>query len=169
MKKILESTAKVRFQDCDPFSHLNNSKYIDYFVNAREDQILKHYNIDVFGQISTLGKSWAVTAHQIAYIKPAILNEEIIITSQLIEFSNSTLGVEMKMFDKTKTVLKTVLWTTFTYFDIQNKRKAEHTDELKNLFMEIVYPIENSSFEKRCSQIIDNIKSKERKANKVYN
>ena len=29
----------VRFQDCDPFGHLNNARYIDYFLNARQDQI----------------------------------------------------------------------------------------------------------------------------------
>ena len=160
MEKILESKAKVRFQDCDPFNHLNNSKYIDYFVNAREDQILEHYKLDVFAQINTLGKSWVVTAHHVAYIKPAILNEEIIIISQLIDFSNSTLRVEMKMFDKTKTVLKAVLWTTFAYFDIKNKRKAEHSTELNSLFKEILNPIENHSFEKRCSHIIINLKSK---------
>lgn len=160
MDKILESKAKVRFQDCDPFNHLNNSKYIDYFVNAREDQILEHYKLDVFAQINTLGKSWVVTAHHVAYIKPAILNEEIIIISQLTEFSNSTLRVEMKMFDKTKTILKAVLWTTFSYFDIRKKRKAEHSTELNSLFKEILKPIENHSFEKRCSQIIINLKSK---------
>ena len=27
--RIPESTAIVRFPDCDPFNHLNNSKYID--------------------------------------------------------------------------------------------------------------------------------------------
>jgi acyl-CoA thioester hydrolase len=160
MEKILESTTKVRFQDCDPFNHLNNSKYIDYFVNAREDQILKHYKLDVFAQIHTLGKSWVVGAHQIAYIKPVSLNEEVIIISQLIEFSGGSLRVEMQMFDKTKTVLKSILWTTFAYFDIINKTKALHSNELNSLFKEILNPIENQSFEKRCNQIIMNIKSK---------
>lgn len=37
-KKLLESKAKVRFHDCDPFNHLNNSRYIDYMVTARGDQ-----------------------------------------------------------------------------------------------------------------------------------
>jgi thioesterase-3 len=160
MKKLIKSTTKVRFQDCDPFNHLNNSKYIDYFMNAREDHILNHYKLDVFAHISTSGKSWVVTAHQIAYIKPVILNEEIVIVSQLIEFSNSTLSVEMKMYDKTETVLKAVLWTTFAYFNILTKKKAEHSPELISLFTEIVNPIENHSFEKRCNEIISNIKSK---------
>jgi thioesterase-3 len=159
MKKIVESKAKVRFQDCDPFNHLNNSKYIDYFMNAREDHILTNYNLDIFAQVNTLGKSWVVTAHQIAYIRPSSLNEEIVIESQLIEFTNKTLRVEMKMFDNTKTVLKAVLWTTFSYFDIQNKRIAEHSEELNSLFTKIVNPIEKNSFEERCGIIINNLKS----------
>ena len=159
MKKILESKVKVRFQDCDPFNHLNNSKYIDYFINAREDQILEHYKLDVFAQIYTLGKSWVVKAHQLAYIKPAVLNEEIIIISQLTEFSTSTLGVEMRMFNKTKTVLKAVLWTTLAYFDIKNKTKAEHSSELISLFEKVLNPIDNYSFENRCSQLIIRKKS----------
>ena len=36
---ILSSTAIIRFQDCDPYSHLNNGRYLDYFMNAREDQV----------------------------------------------------------------------------------------------------------------------------------
>jgi len=79
--------------------------------------------------------------------------------SQLIGFSNSTLRVEMKMFDTTKTVLKTVLWTTFSYFDIKNKTKAEHSTELNSLFKKILNHIENNSFEKRYRQIISDLKS----------
>ena len=48
MDKILSTKIKIRFQDCDPFNHLNNAKYIDYFLNVREDQILENYNIDAF-------------------------------------------------------------------------------------------------------------------------
>ena len=39
MKKLLDtlqSTVKIRFQDCDPFNHLNNAAYLNYFVNARD-------------------------------------------------------------------------------------------------------------------------------------
>jgi hypothetical protein len=48
LPRQIESQMKVRFPDCDPFNHLNNSKYIDYIINAREDQLLKYYNFDVY-------------------------------------------------------------------------------------------------------------------------
>jgi acyl-CoA thioester hydrolase len=41
LKKTLQSKMKIRFHDCDPFHHLNNSRYIDYIVTARGDQLLK--------------------------------------------------------------------------------------------------------------------------------
>ena len=48
MAKELESSALIRFQDCDPFQHLNNSRYIDYFMNAREDQLNQFYDFRIF-------------------------------------------------------------------------------------------------------------------------
>ena len=158
MEKILESITKIRFQDCDPFNHLNNSKYIDYFINAREDQILKHYDLDIFKLIQTIGKSWLVTSNQIVYVKPAIMMEEVIIESQLIQHTNSSIQVEMKMWNNDKTVLKSIFWTTFIYFDIPSQKKAEHSQELNNLFSEIVMPVEVVSFEKRSREISQNLK-----------
>ncbi|MDA8650906.1 thioesterase, partial [Flavobacteriaceae bacterium] len=46
--KILESKAIVRFQDCDPFNHLNNAAYLNYLVNAREDQLMEAYGINIY-------------------------------------------------------------------------------------------------------------------------
>ncbi|HKP96885.1 MAG TPA: thioesterase family protein [Fibrobacteria bacterium] len=43
-----ESIVTVRFQDCDPFGHLNNARYIDYFTNAREDQLIRYYDFDIY-------------------------------------------------------------------------------------------------------------------------
>jgi len=48
MNKIVKSKAKIRFQDCDPHNHLNNAQYIDYFMNAREDQLIEHFDFDIF-------------------------------------------------------------------------------------------------------------------------
>ncbi len=39
--EVLTSQAIIRFQDCDPYAHLNNGRYLDYFMNAREDQCVE--------------------------------------------------------------------------------------------------------------------------------
>jgi hypothetical protein len=58
LPKVLESTSVIRFQHCDPFNHLNNAEYLNYMVNAREDQLIKFYDIDIYKMGREQGKSW---------------------------------------------------------------------------------------------------------------
>ena len=153
LDKIPESEAVIRFQDCDPHNHLNNSKYIDYFINAREDQILKHYHLDIFDYARKNGKSWVVGSHQIAFISPAFLMEHIRIDSQLIAFNNKTLHVEMRMWDRDKGKLKSVLWSTFVHFDFQSQKAIPHDEELNDLFHKIHLPVEEKAFQERIANL----------------
>lgn len=160
MEKILKSKRKIRFQDCDPFNHLNNSKYLDHFLNAREDQIAAHYDLDVFKNMETTGLSWVVVSNQISYIKPAFTMETVLIETQLIQFTNNILLVEMKMWNEAETELKAVLWMKFIQFNIQTKRVANHAEELMKLFEAVVLPVEHSVFEERCVAIIQSLRTK---------
>src|SRR5258706_14276431 len=95
----LQSQHTVRFQDCDPFGHLNNARYIDYFLNAREDQLIEHYDFHIFEHGKETNQNWVVTRSYLAYLYPALSNEKIIIVTRLIHMSESTLVVEAVMFD----------------------------------------------------------------------
>ena len=160
MKTILKTKVKVRFQDCDPFNHLNNSKYIDYFLNVREDQLNEHYNINIFENIDKLGKSWIVTFNQINYIQPVYTLESIVIETQLIHYTNKVIVVEMKMWNENETELKAILWTKFIYYDIKNRKVSNHSEELMQLFGAILILVKESNFEERCTNVIKNIKTK---------
>lgn len=149
MKKTLTSSTKIRFQDCDPFNHLNNSKYIDYLINAREDQIEKEYDLDVYAHIKNNQAGWVVTSHQIAFLKPAFLMEEVTIESQLMSFDENKLQVEMRMMDKSGQKLKSLLWTQFTYVDLKTQQKASHPKYLMELFTEVGNPSEQKTFKDR--------------------
>ena len=140
MEKILKSFRKIRFQDCDPFNHLNNSKYIDYFINAREDQILEYYGLDIFSIAEKQGLSWVVASHQINYLKPAFLMETVLIESQLLKYSSKSLLVEMSMWDENHQVLKSVLWTYFIHFNLLSQKPELHSKELTVLFETVVQP-----------------------------
>lgn len=160
MDKVLKSKRKIRFQDCDPFNHLNNSKYLDYFLNAREDQIADHYGLDVFENAKTTGLSWVVVSNQINYFKPAFTMETVTIESQLIHFTNNVLLVEMKMWNEAETELKAILWMKFIQFNILTKRVTNHPTELMDLFAAVVLPVEQQVFEERCLAVSRDLKSR---------
>ncbi len=154
MKKypnILESKTKIRFQDCDPFNHLNNASYINYLINAREDQLIKFYDLDIYSMAKKLGKSWVVGSNQIAYIKPAFLMEEVIIDSQLLQYSDSLLKVELRMWNHNKSEIKAVMWSSFVHYNLLQQKKEIHSEELLHLFKTIVNPVDSVSFEERIS------------------
>jgi len=154
METILQSAAKVRFQDCDPFNHLYSTRYLDYFLNAREDQVLAAYDLNVFKDMESIGSVWVITGTQIGYLKPALMGETVIIESQLIAFTPRTLTVEMRMWNETRQVLKSIMWTTFTYIYLQTQRPALHPEHLSQLFQKIHLPVEQKDFEERKTHLI---------------
>jgi thioesterase-3 len=160
MEKVLKTKRKVRFQDCDPFNHLNNSKYLEYFLNTREDQIAEHYDLDVFQYMHTTGLSWVVASNQISYIKPAFTMETVLIESQLIQYSDNLLLVEMKMWNENETELKAILWIKFIPYNVQTKKMENHSDALMQLFQSVVVPIDQSIFENRYLEIIQKLKAR---------
>ena len=158
MEKLLKKIVKVRFQDCDPLNHLNNSKYIDYFINAREDQILENYQLDIYEHLKTTGQTWVVASNQIAYLKPAMLNENVLITSKLINYSGKSILVEMQMWDKDHRHLKSVFWSKFVYFNVKTQQSVQHSDDLTRLFEQVLIPVEQTTFEERCQFILQSMR-----------
>lgn len=129
----LQSSYKVRFNDCDPLGHLNNGRYIDYLLNAREDHLAQYYHISL-PQFHRQGLAWVVKTHEIQYLRPAYYNEKVTIVSRLLEVTDTYLLVEMVMYDEKMQSPKAVLWTNFTCVDPQTGKRKNHTTE----FMELV-------------------------------
>lgn len=129
MEKFPESAYIVRFNDCDPFGHLNNSKFIDYFLNAREDHLRTHYDIDLRVWLQQ-GQAFVVSQHEIRYLRPAMYNESVIIRTALIGWGDSWLQVEMTMTGKDGQ-LKAILWTWFTRIHPGTGKRMTHPPEFQ--------------------------------------
>ncbi|MES2558095.1 MAG: acyl-CoA thioesterase [Bacteroidota bacterium] len=144
--KTPESTHVIRFPDCDPFNHLNNGRYLDYFINAREDHLMEHYGFEIHSYAKETGKSWLVGQNQIAYFMPAALMEKVVIQSTVLEFNASDILVEMRMWDEQKRRLKALLWIRFVHVDIKEGKRINHDEALLEKFTPIVNPLEQQLF-----------------------
>lgn len=153
LPKVLSSEAKIRFPDCDPFNHLNNGSYMDYFMNHRDDVLIENYDIDIYKMAFKIGKSWVSSTNQIAYLKPALLSEKVIIESKVIAFTNSELQVEMCMYNKDKSHLKAILWSGFVHYNLKNQKRDTHSKDLMQLFKSVVIPVKENTFEERLKEI----------------
>jgi acyl-CoA thioester hydrolase len=152
--KIWESKALIRFPDCDPFNHLNNARYIDYFINAREDHIMANVNFNIYQYAAQNGMGWVVSKNQIAYLKPAFLMETVIIDSTALHIGDREVAVEMKMWNEGKDKLKSVLWSNFVHINMKTQRPENHSKELMELFKPVENPLASIvSFDERVEQL----------------
>jgi acyl-CoA thioester hydrolase len=142
MEKTPFSFYKIRFSDCDLFGHLNNARYIDYFLNAREDHLKDHYDLELKNFYVT-GISWLVVSHEIIYRKPAIYSEMVRISSTLVKVTSESLLVEMIMTDEKEQHLKSILWTTFVPVNVKTGKKENHPAS----FMEFASGVENTELD----------------------
>lgn len=138
LPRELETSAIIRFQDCDPFQHLNNARYIDYFMNAREDQLKQFYNFDIFKETQRMQQGWVVTKNQLAYLFPASVQEQIVIRTRLVHMTGSVLVVEGLMLDSAAKRLKALAWIEFTYVSLQTGRSTHHPNEFMSMFRPVV-------------------------------
>ncbi len=121
----LKTFYTIRFNDCDPFNHLNNSCYFDYMLNAREDHIKEFYGMSL-ADFYQKDFGWVVGSHEIVYLHPAVYNERVCIKSSLIELTQEYLLLEMVMTNHNSTHLKAVLWTKFVGVNIKTQRRENH-------------------------------------------
>ncbi|MDB5252116.1 MAG: acyl-CoA thioesterase [Flaviaesturariibacter sp.] len=154
LKKEVESKARIRFSDCDPFNHLNNARYIDYIINAREDQLRDAYGFDIYRLASEKGVGWVSAQTQISYFSPAMLNEEVVIQTRLIGATDKSLLLEALMWNSGKTALKALMWAKLVHYNLQARRSETHAPDLVDFFSRIVSPLAaDTTFDTRIKQL----------------
>ncbi|MBI5251058.1 MAG: acyl-CoA thioesterase [Desulfomonile tiedjei] len=128
------SEVVIRFQDCDPFGHLYNSRYIEYFINAREDHLGKYYGLDIYERQKTCKENWLITKHQIAYLFPVTFREVVSVRTSLLTFTDNSILMEGIMSGTKHEDLKSVIWTWFKYFSFAKSKPAQHPEDIMQLF-----------------------------------
>ena len=162
MNREPNSKYKIRFNDCDLFGHLNNSRYLDYFINAREDHLKEHYNLDLTAYYKN-DLAWLVGSHEIVYLRPAIYNEVVTIQSALLFADNEFLHLETIMMNEKQSHLKAIMRTKLIPVNTKTGKKEQHQPE----FMEWAKAVENTEINSyknlqiRIKHLLSELKAKQ--------
>ncbi len=132
------STAEIRFSDCDPFGHLNNARFLDYFLHAREQHLKQAYGM-ALQTFYDMGVSWFIGSHEIVYLKPAFYGETVHIQSTLLQAREDHLLAEMVMMNEKFSQIKAIVWTRFVPVNSKTGQKIVHPPAV----MDFVVSLEN--------------------------
>lgn len=151
METELSTEVKIRFSDCDPIGHLNNVKYLEYMLNAREDHVENGYGFTYEEYTKRTGCSWVTIQNEIAYLKEVRYNSKVQITSKTIEINDRISKVEILMKSLDGKTIHAVLWITVIYFNMKTRTSDVHPEETKNLFLKFLVNLEQKDFQSRVS------------------
>jgi len=153
MQKELSSIEKVRFSDCDPIGHLNNVKYLEYMLNAREDHVESGYGFTYEEYTKRTGCTWVTIQNEIAYLKEVRYNAKVIISSKTIDLGDRLSKVEILMKSEDGKTIHSVLWLTVIYFNMKTRSSESHPEDTKALFQKFLVNLEEKDFQSRVTNL----------------
>ena len=149
MQKEISNLSRIRFSDCDPIGHLNNVKYLDYMLNAREDHVESGYGFTYEEYTSKTGCTWITIQNEIAYLKEVRYNARVMISSKTIEVGDRISKVEILMKSEDGETIHAVLWLTVIYFNMKTRKSDVHPEDTKRLFERFLVNLEEKDFKER--------------------
>jgi len=150
MEKEISTQVKIRFSDCDPIGHLNNVKYLEYMLNAREDHVEEFYGFTYEDYIKRTGCTWIAIQNEIAYLKEVRANSQVLVSSKTMEIQDRISKVEILMKSLDGKTIFAVLWITVIYFNMKTRQSEVHPEETKELFRKFLVDLDQKDFQSRA-------------------
>lgn len=99
-KTIYESEIPVRPDDIDMFQHVHSSRYIDYVLAARYDQMNRCYG-NPMSEYLERGMGWVVSSCTVNFKRALKLSDIMIVRTNLEELKTNGCRVNFSILNKT--------------------------------------------------------------------
>lgn len=81
-----ESELQVRPDDIDMYQHVHSSRYMDYVLAARFDQMERCYGMPM-AEFQKLGYGWVIASTQMNFRSPLVLGDRMIVRCRIEQFT----------------------------------------------------------------------------------
>lgn len=107
---VFRTSHRVQFSELDPYNHVGTGRYATYFVDHRMQGLSDHIGWDVTTLNNLPFAVWARRL-EIDFVRPALADQEITITSFVREFRGPDAIIECTMADSAGKTLARALMT----------------------------------------------------------
>ena len=131
---VYKSKHRIKFSDLDPYHHMRTAVYSAYYVDHRMDSLREYVGWDLKTLEALPFMIW-VRRMEIDFLRPAIGDQEITITSFVREFRGSDAHIECSMVDEAgKNVSRCLM--IVAYVDKSTNRAIDWPSDTMALFFE---------------------------------
>jgi YbgC/YbaW family acyl-CoA thioester hydrolase len=123
------SELKVRPDDIDMFNHVHNSRYMDYVLAARYEQMETCYGMSM-EEFMDMGYGWVVKTAHIDFKRPLTLGEVFTVTTWILSMDEKTSKVQFEIISSKTGKLCSEGWFDYALIDIKTGRSTKITEEM---------------------------------------
>lgn len=123
------TTLRVRPDDIDMFQHVHNSKYFDYVLAARYEQMETCYGMAMEDFIKQ-GYGWVVKTAHVNFIRPLTLGEAFTVTTGIVSMDDKGARVTYEIISSKTGKICSDGWFDYVMIDIKTGRSAPVTPEI---------------------------------------
>ena len=120
---------KVRPDDIDMFNHVHNSKYFDYVLAARYEQMEEFYGMSM-EEFLKQGFGWVVKIAYVDYKRPLGLGDTFVVETGIKELHERGCKVDFQIHNKKTNKLCCDGWFDYVLIDTKTGRSARITEEM---------------------------------------
>ena len=127
--ELYQKHINVSEDDLDDQEHVNNVRYVQWIQDVAQE----HWETRA-SEEQKAGLAWVVVRHEIDYKREALLNDEILLETRIIDTTHVTSLREVIIKNNNSGKLLAKAKTTWCLLDQKTKKPQRISDELKQIF-----------------------------------
>jgi YbgC/YbaW family acyl-CoA thioester hydrolase len=128
-----ETELQVRPDDIDMNQHVHNSKYFDYVLAARYDQMERFYKMSM-EEFVKLGYGWVVRTAHIEYKRPLGLGDRFIVRCRIEEMLKDGVRLHFEIKKKENGKVACDGWFDYAMINLKTGRAEAIPDFVKEKY-----------------------------------
>jgi acyl-CoA thioester hydrolase/thioesterase-3 len=119
-----ETEHRVRPDDIDMFQHVHNSRYFDYVLAARYEQMEKFYGMSM-EKFMERGFGWVVSKVQFEYKRPLALGDHFVVQTGIVSINEKGCRVTFTITNKQTGKTSCEGWFEYVMIDLRTGRSQK--------------------------------------------
>ena len=121
---------QVRPDDIDMYRHVHSSRYMDYVLAARFDQMERCYKMPM-AEFERLGYGWFMAATQMNFKRPLELGDRFVVRTWIEKFSSIGLRVQFEIDRGTDAKRCADGWFDYVMVSLETARPVRIPPEIR--------------------------------------
>ncbi|MHB1686400.1 MAG: acyl-CoA thioesterase [Ignavibacteriaceae bacterium] len=133
MYSVFESEIKIRPDDIDLNNHVHNTKYLDFVLAARYEQMVRDYKMSM-EEFHRLDYNWVISVTHIEYKRALKLEDKIIVRTQIDSVNGAQSKVNFWIIKKDNGKVAAEGYIIYTMVSLKSGKPIRIPEEIITIY-----------------------------------